>query len=267
MLCNTSLALAAARSRHHFDKIARWRVSRVLSGAVLRAICRSLRSNITPARHDPWMAIHLGRPLPDASRDLPEDRRGKAPEPVARFPSSYLVLLPVGFALPLPLPSARCALTAPFHPYRPTIITERHRRFGLCGTVPGIAPAGRYPAPSFRGARTFLPCRLKKRQERPSDHLAQEELGVYRRRVNQRASGRPRYPAGRQSDFASAPATPAPSRRGGEQKAVQEGGEFRIDPAIQMRRREMPLKSQDGGMSRSLRIAAGGALDVITITL
>ena len=31
----------------------------------------------------------------------------------------YLVLLPVGFALPRPLPAARCALTAPFHPYRP----------------------------------------------------------------------------------------------------------------------------------------------------
>jgi len=27
-------------------------------------------------------------------------------------------LLPVGFAVPLPLPEARCALTAPFHPCR-----------------------------------------------------------------------------------------------------------------------------------------------------
>jgi len=30
----------------------------------------------------------------------------------------YLVLLQVGFAVPLMLPSPRCALTAPFHPYR-----------------------------------------------------------------------------------------------------------------------------------------------------
>ena len=30
---------------------------------------------------------------------------------------SYLVLLPVGFTLPRLLPAARCALTAPFHPY------------------------------------------------------------------------------------------------------------------------------------------------------
>jgi len=31
----------------------------------------------------------------------------------------YLVLLRLGFTLPLPLPAARCALTAPFHPCHP----------------------------------------------------------------------------------------------------------------------------------------------------
>lgn len=36
--------------------------------------------------------------------------------PVNRM-DSYLVLLQVGFALPQLLPVARCALTAPFHPY------------------------------------------------------------------------------------------------------------------------------------------------------
>ena len=30
------------------------------------------------------------------------------------------------------------------------------KRFAFCGTFPGVAPAGRYPAPCFRGARTFL---------------------------------------------------------------------------------------------------------------
>jgi hypothetical protein len=30
-------------------------------------------------------------------------------------------------------------------------------RFVFCGTVPGVAPAGRYPAPYVHGARTFLP--------------------------------------------------------------------------------------------------------------
>ena len=30
------------------------------------------------------------------------------------------------------------------------------RRFDLCGAIPGVAPAGRYPAPCLNGARTFL---------------------------------------------------------------------------------------------------------------
>jgi hypothetical protein len=66
---------------------------------------------------------------------------------------SYSVLLPVGFAMPFPLPETRCALTAPFHPY-PAFAGGRSV---FCGTVPGVAPAGRYPAPLSRGARTFLP--------------------------------------------------------------------------------------------------------------
>jgi hypothetical protein len=34
------------------------------------------------------------------------------------------------------------------------------KRFDLCGTFPGVAPAGRYPAPHVDGARTFLSCGL-----------------------------------------------------------------------------------------------------------
>ena len=30
-------------------------------------------------------------------------------------------------------------------------------RSAFCGTIPGVSPAGRYPAPCFHGARTFLP--------------------------------------------------------------------------------------------------------------
>src|ERR1700761_8166954 len=33
----------------------------------------------------------------------------------------YLALLQVGFAMPSLLPGPRCALTAPFHPYRPPV--------------------------------------------------------------------------------------------------------------------------------------------------
>src|SRR5437763_16051885 len=34
------------------------------------------------------------------------------------------------------------------------------KRFVLCGTFPGVAPAGRYPAPYVDGARTFLSSHL-----------------------------------------------------------------------------------------------------------
>jgi hypothetical protein len=62
--------------------------------------------------HSSWRLI--AQPLARPTRTIPG---GKAlPRlPVARRP--YLVLLLTGLAMPLPLPVARCALTAPFHPY------------------------------------------------------------------------------------------------------------------------------------------------------
>ena len=56
----------------------------------------------------------------------------------------YLVLLRTGFTLPLALPQARCALTAPFHPY-PTG-TRPARRYIFCGTGRRLAPPRRYLA-------------------------------------------------------------------------------------------------------------------------
>src|SRR5438874_1213820 len=87
---------------------------------------------------------------------------------------SYLVLLPVGFTLPPPLPAARCALTAPFHPCRPPPRKAASSAVCFCGTFPGVAPAGRYPAPCLRGARTFLPPPSEPDKERPSDRLTRK---------------------------------------------------------------------------------------------
>jgi hypothetical protein len=42
---------------------------------------------------------------------------------------------------------------------RPSLLGDG-KRFVLCGTVPGVAPAGRYPAPYVDGARTFLSSHL-----------------------------------------------------------------------------------------------------------
>jgi hypothetical protein len=100
------------------------------------------------------MAIHLGRILRSASCNQPGSLVWKQTWTIARPRDPYLVLLPVGFAMPLPLPDARCALTAPFHPYLSPL--PGVRRFAFCGTFPGVASAGRYPAPCLRGARTFL---------------------------------------------------------------------------------------------------------------
>jgi len=107
-------------------------------------------------------AIPLGRPLPNASRDRPgRQPEGGPAEPGRPDPARrpYLVLLLAGLAVPPSSPRPRCALTAPFHPYRAHSAPKRHAsvwRYAFCGAFPGVAPAGRCPAPCLRGARTFL---------------------------------------------------------------------------------------------------------------
>ena len=66
------------------------------------------------------MVIHLGHPLPSASCVRPGQRRENPPAGRTGC-CPYLDLLLVGFTVPLPLPVARCALTAPFHPYLPPV--------------------------------------------------------------------------------------------------------------------------------------------------
>ena len=62
----------------------------------------------------------------------------------SRHLETYLVLLRVGFTLPLLLPTARCALTAPFHPY--LCSRTNHRRSSLCCTGRRLSPPRRYLA-------------------------------------------------------------------------------------------------------------------------
>ena len=59
------------------------------------------------------MIIHLGNPSPNSSSDLPGNSWRRA---ASWLP--YLILLHVGFTMPFLSPEKRCALTAPFHPYR-----------------------------------------------------------------------------------------------------------------------------------------------------
>jgi len=59
----------------------------------------------------------------------------------------YLVLLPVGLAMPLSLPNARCALTAPFQPCR---------TFAVLGGVISVALSLKLPPPDVIRHRVFV---------------------------------------------------------------------------------------------------------------
>ena len=82
----------------------------------------------------------------------------------------YLVLLRAGFCLPSALQQTRCALTAPFHPYR--AIARRASdggRYIFCATSPSGCPDRALPGALPCGVRTFLsPC--GKRSSGPLRH-------------------------------------------------------------------------------------------------
>ena len=79
----------------------------------------------------------------------------------------YLVLLRAGFCLPPALPRARCALTAPFHPYPSTRATacaagSLRAVYFLCH-FPSGHPDRALPGALPCGVRTFLPSRRSAR--------------------------------------------------------------------------------------------------------
>ena len=81
--------------------------------------------------------IPLDAASPRHSSDLPA---GLARRASTQFPA-YLVLLRVGFALPSPLLTTRCALTAPFHPYPIARAVSSLWHFpssGFDAAVPGV---------------------------------------------------------------------------------------------------------------------------------
>src|SRR5687767_304947 len=95
----------------------------------------------------------------------------------------YLVLLREGFCLPPVLPRARCALTAPFHPYLAAALTGEGGRYFFCATNPSGCPARVLPGSLPCGVRTFLPIRhfpLARgcRTRRPSGRLRLEHYRI-----------------------------------------------------------------------------------------
>src|SRR5215204_3777000 len=105
--------------------------------------------------------IPLVPPLLAGSSSLPGDQERAVPWNQPRLPattsaSPYLALLRAGFCLPPMLPPARCALTAPFHPYRLRPV-GRSWRYIFCATNPSGCPDRGLPGALPCGVRTFLP--------------------------------------------------------------------------------------------------------------
>ena len=100
---------------------------------------------------------------------------------------TYRVAVPIRFCSRCGLPCRfRCRIRGALLPHLFTLAAPPFRvgeRFVLCGTFPGVAPAGRYPAPYVDGARTFLPRSLSTiagAAVRPTDAL---RMGAAVRRV------------------------------------------------------------------------------------
>jgi hypothetical protein len=105
------------------------------------------------------MAIPLGRPLPAASSNQPGQRSGdgsKDSSAEKRLSRETPCVAPIRFCSRWGLPCRSCChARGALLPHRFTLAL---RRFVFCGAFPGVAPAGSYPAPCLRGARTFLRC-------------------------------------------------------------------------------------------------------------
>ena len=83
-----------------------------------------------------------------------------------------------GGLLPHPFTLARRRTASPCGLAAPGARQREGGRFAFCGTFPGVAPAGRYPAPCFHGARTFLPGGLSTLAGAAVQPAGSREIGV-----------------------------------------------------------------------------------------
>src|SRR5215471_3687797 len=134
--------------------------------------------------------------VPNRSGKLAGARRGSAERPYSRQPAykpgsgqhangfACVTAIPLGRRLPgVAAGAVRSYRTISPLPWS----AEAPRRYVFCGTVPRFAPAGCYPAPFVRGARTFLSDNLSVSPERPSDRLTPSGMGILRESVKGRS--------------------------------------------------------------------------------
>ena len=101
-------------------------------------------------------AIPLGRRLPAASSNLPE-RQDLDRSRSLRFAPFLFGLAPGGVCRAAGVTASAVRSYRTVSPLPSPPVAGRSRWSVLCGTFPGLAPAGRYPAPFVHGARTFPP--------------------------------------------------------------------------------------------------------------
>ena len=107
-----------------------------------------------------WTTIHLGRTSPCASSDLPGSPCG--PQERTRRSARFPIWSCSRWGLPCRrvLPPARCALTAPFHPCRPSRATspQHPTSWAVCSLLhfPWARAPQALPGTLPCGARTFL---------------------------------------------------------------------------------------------------------------
>ncbi len=124
-------------------------------------------------------AIPLGRRLPGASSNLPgRQDPDTIPRPArASLAPPLFGLAPGGVCHAAGVTAGAVRSYRTVSPLPSPPVAGWSRRAVLCGTIPGLAPAGRYPAPFVHGARTFLPGNLSVLLERPSGRLTHEGMG------------------------------------------------------------------------------------------
>src|SRR5690242_20138165 len=89
----------------------------------------------------------------------------------------YSVLLPVGFAMPAPLPQPRCALTAPFHPYPAKPKAKRGGSFSVALSL-GSPPPDVIRHRMSREPGLSSPAAFRPLPERPSGRLTGNAWGI-----------------------------------------------------------------------------------------
>src|SRR5438128_5037069 len=126
-----------------------------------RNVAVSRKPNSVPLRGDdhsssPAIAGGIKRPTRRLGRAVRTNLNRRIERRVSWAPP-YLVLLRAGFCLPPVLPRARCALTAPFHPYPRRVLRRRLRAVYFLCHYPSSCPDRALPGALPCGVRTFLP--------------------------------------------------------------------------------------------------------------